>query len=103
MLLRGNSVRADQRPRDVARIVGVALVLSGVPARSTLRRFVHVRARLNEQRSAVWLKLDDPGILLGLIGVALLRASARAHPNGASSAIEARVTTKGDAARTQTG
>jgi hypothetical protein len=103
MLLRGNSVRADQTQRDVARLVGAALVLAGVPARSTMRRLMHVRARIAEQRSAVWLKLDDPGIVLGLIGVALLRASARAHPSGVSSARGTPTTTTGDVSRTLAG
>ena len=59
------------------RFAGVALMIGGMVAQPALRRILHWRARVGEQRAAFVLRLDQPDVVTELIGSALVLTAQR--------------------------
>jgi len=68
------------------RRVGYGLMIGGFVAQPALRWAAHWRARMAEERAALWLRIDQPGVLAELVGSALVLTAQRQERRGAELA-----------------
>ena len=62
-------------PQRNLRIVGLALVVGGVSLGAILNRIAHLRARMKETSTRMLTRVEEPGAIATMIGIALLDAS----------------------------